>query len=55
MLVAVYQDGQTYRATFSNIYNLKKPLQSQAAAVLNTFWADYNLDVIEDDVLNAFA
>jgi hypothetical protein len=53
MLVAVYQDGQTYRATFSNIYNLKKPLQSQSAnAALNTFWSNYDLDII-DDVLVA--
>jgi hypothetical protein len=45
MLVAVYQDGQTYRVTFSNIYNLKKPLQSQAAnAALNAFWSNYDLD-----------
>jgi hypothetical protein len=47
MLVAVYQDGQTYRATFSNIYNLKKPLQSQSAnAALNAFWSNYDLDLI---------
>ncbi|MDR1269477.1 MAG: hypothetical protein LBK82_08130 [Planctomycetaceae bacterium] len=53
MLVAVYQDGQTYRATFSNIYNLKKPLQSQVAAALNAFWADYDLDVnVDDEILN---
>jgi hypothetical protein len=53
MLVAVYQDGQTYRATFSNIYNLKKPLQSQSAnAALNAFWSNYDLDLI-DDVLAA--
>jgi chitodextrinase len=55
MLVAVYQDGQTYRTTFSNIYNLKKTTQSQSAVVLDAFWADYDLNLVDDDVLNAIA
>jgi hypothetical protein len=52
MLVATYNDGTTYRATFSNIYTLKKPTSSQAAA-LDTFWAEYDGVTVDDDVLNA--
>jgi hypothetical protein len=58
ILVAIYYDSQTetYRATFSNIYNLQKPLQaqamSQAANPLDAFWANYDLDLINDDILS---
>jgi hypothetical protein len=52
MLVATYKDGTTCRATFSNIYTLKKPTSSQAA-VLDTFWAEYEGVTVDDDVLNA--
>jgi hypothetical protein len=57
ILVATYYDSQTetYRATFSNIYTLQKPLQSQTVNALNAFWADYGFDLVEDDILNAIA
>jgi hypothetical protein len=54
MLVATYKDGTTYRATFSNIYTLKKPTSSQAAASpLDTFWAEYDGVTVDDEVLSA--
>ncbi|MDR2440672.1 MAG: hypothetical protein LBE12_15020, partial [Planctomycetaceae bacterium] len=54
MLVATYQDGTTYRATFSNIYNLKKTTQS-AANILDAFWADCDFNPVDDEILNAMA
>jgi hypothetical protein len=55
MLVAIYQEGQTYRATFSNIFNLKTTTQSQAANAFDAFWADYDFNLVDDEILNAIA
>jgi hypothetical protein len=58
-LVAFYYDPEVdyQRPTFSNPYELNKPTQtqSQSAAALDAFWADYDFNLVDDDVLNAIA
>jgi hypothetical protein len=44
MLFASYEDQHGNRtSTFSNIYSLKKPTQSQTANALDAFWANYGV------------
>ncbi|MDR2438088.1 MAG: fibronectin type III domain-containing protein, partial [Planctomycetaceae bacterium] len=57
MLYAVYSldsNPSQQQITFSNIYSVKKPTQS-AATAFDAFWADYNFNLVDEDVLNAFA
>jgi uncharacterized lipoprotein NlpE involved in copper resistance len=38
-----------YKTTFSNIYNVKKIISPQASALpINQFWANYDLDLLND-------
>jgi hypothetical protein len=58
MLYAQYRpdpNSPKFQTTFSNIYSLKKPTQSQTVNALDAFWADYGFDLVDDDILNAIA
>jgi fibronectin type 3 domain-containing protein len=52
MLVAIYHDGTSSSATFSNLYTVNKPAQTLAstATSLDAFWNEYALNGIEDDL-----
>ncbi len=45
MLVAIYTDGATRKATFSNLYTVKRTVPFSA---LNVFWGEYDGGIIEE-------
>jgi hypothetical protein len=55
MLYALYNNLETgnQERTFSNLYNVKKSVPtSSPAAAFDAFWANYDLDFINDDILS---
>jgi hypothetical protein len=50
-----YEDAQGFSYwTWSSPYVVQKPT-TQSQSAINTFWANYDFDLVDDDILNAIA